>query len=344
MSKTVLLFAGAGASTAVNADRYPTTSQFFDRLPKNVTSSPVFTILLEYLKQSQRDGRVDVEQVLWTLGELDEFLSHMSDSATLAHWLLSKGKYAALVNKSVDVRPVVGLASQIHPAAAAVRDSINAQVYDLYASPPTPDELRVTWLPLLEAALGHFDRVELFTTNYDLVLEYAIAEGKLPISDGRVGGTLRPTLDVDVWSRFEERKHGLLTKLHGSVDWSRQGTAILVGNPLYKGDHRRHVIIYPGFKGAPAAEPFIAFHRHLVRVARAAAAVLFVGFAFRDQHVNELLTSAVRPRTPILVINPEEHLDIPFERSSALEHLSKRFDEDTALYAAGWLLDSAGAT
>jgi hypothetical protein len=343
MSGRILIFAGAGASAAIDPERYPTTSRFFELLPGAVTGSPVYSILVRYLNDVRRVRRVDVEHLLWTMGELDDFLAHVSDESRLPHWLLSNGKFAELVGKSSDLRPTVSLGRQIHPALINLRDRINEQVYDLYASPPMPAELAATWLPLLEGALGLESHVELFTTNYDLILEYAIEEGKLPISSGRIPSPLRPKLDVDAWNDLETRERGLLTKLHGSVDWSRHTDDILVGNSLYKGDHRKHVIIYPGFKGAPAAEPFLSFHRHFERVARAAVAAIFVGFGFRDDYINEVLNSSLSPDTPVLVINPEEDLSMPFASSTKLHRLEKGFGRESSTYAAGWLLDSIRA-
>lgn len=343
MSGRILIFAGAGASAAIDSERYPTTSRFFELLPSRVTGSPVYSILLRYLRDVKKVSRVDVEHLLWTMGELDEFLAHLSDESRLPSWLMTNGKYAELVNKSADLRPAVSLGQRIHPALVKLRDTINEQVYDLYATPPTTEDLAATWLPLLEVALGLEARVEVFTTNYDLVIEYAIEEGDLPISSGRIPSPLRPKLGVEAWTDLESRERGLLTKLHGSVDWSRQGEDILVGNSLYKGDHRKHVIIYPGFKGAPAAEPFLSFHRHFGRVARAAAAAVFVGFGFRDDYINDVLRSSLPLSTPVLVINPEQDLPLPFDDAHKVTRLDQGFDKGSATVAAGWLLDSIQA-
>lgn len=341
MPGTILILAGAGASAAIDSDLYPTTARFFERLPDHVTSSPVFTNMVSYLQSQRGLERIDVEHLLWTLGELDDFLNHVSDTSSLPHWLLSHGKYAQLVRKSADLRPMLSLAKQIHPAVSELRDAVNEQVYDLYASPPDTKTLSQTWLPLLEAAVGLGHRLELFTTNYDLVLEYAIEEGNLPISSGREPSPLRPRLDLDAWKELQSQARGLLTKLHGSVDWSRQEREILVGNPLYKGDHGKHVIIYPGFKGAPAKEPFVTFHRHFARVLRGAVAAVFVGFGFRDEHINELITSSIPEGVPTLILNPDTELPIPFPDQASVHHIDKGFDKETARYVAGWLADSS---
>jgi hypothetical protein len=66
----VVVFAGAGASKAVDADSYPTTVDFFSGLPKSVTSNRLFTNLVEFLKQEDSGRILDIELVLWALHQL----------------------------------------------------------------------------------------------------------------------------------------------------------------------------------------------------------------------------------------------------------------------------------
>ncbi len=45
MKKQVyLIFAGAGASKAVSADRYPTTIEFFEKLPETIRNTHLFKL------------------------------------------------------------------------------------------------------------------------------------------------------------------------------------------------------------------------------------------------------------------------------------------------------------
>src|SRR5207248_224732 len=160
----IVVFAGAGASTAVNPREYPTTLEFFERLPDTIAKHTIFMRATEYLRSHSSDSsNIDIEQVLWALHELDGFLA-----------------------AAADVRSVAGLKQQI--------------------------------------------------------------------KTGRRPGVYQ-VLDEFLWARRSQdelpKPAGLLTKLHGSVDWSRGPQGIYVGDPLYKGTHNKQVILYPGFKGTP---------------------------------------------------------------------------------------------
>jgi hypothetical protein len=47
-----VIFAGAGASKAVNPEKYPTTVEFFDKLPPAIKESSIFGSIVDFLKQS----------------------------------------------------------------------------------------------------------------------------------------------------------------------------------------------------------------------------------------------------------------------------------------------------
>ena len=44
----ILVFAGAGASKAVGPENYPTTLEFFERLPEQIRKDPLFLHILSY--------------------------------------------------------------------------------------------------------------------------------------------------------------------------------------------------------------------------------------------------------------------------------------------------------
>jgi hypothetical protein len=140
------------------------------------------------------------------------------------------------------------------------------------------------------------------------------------------------TLDTQRWLREPDATshNGLLTKLHGSVEWSRDEQAgadgtIYLSDPLFKGSDDRHVILYPGFKGLPDREPFGTFHSYFEKILRTASRMIFIGFAFRDDHINRLLRRLNRPECQIVVLNPDEGLSIPLP-SDCYRHISHPFD------------------
>ncbi|MCP5348021.1 MAG: hypothetical protein R3F41_10425 [Gammaproteobacteria bacterium] len=57
----IVVFAGAGASKAVAPEKYPTTVEFFDDLPEEITSNKLFQQVVEFLKEDSGKGPIDIE-------------------------------------------------------------------------------------------------------------------------------------------------------------------------------------------------------------------------------------------------------------------------------------------
>ena len=339
---TVVVFAGAGASKAIDPEKYPTTVEFFQRLPSGVTADPLFVEVRKFLENEAGTGRlVDIELLLWRLGELQNFCSAARDRNSMTGWMIKGNRLAATLGlKNYNF----GNLEQIAVAAAdKIRDlitRIHAQVYDLYGQLPEPQQLESTWKQLIEPLLRSGATLEIVTTNYDMILEVALdelnASASLPVDTGW-RGTVQRTLDTTLWTRRRETpsSSGLLTKLHGSVNWTRNGDTIYVSDPTYKGSDKRHVIIYPGFKGRPTDPVFQSFHNHFADCLSRAVAAVFIGFVFRDEHINDLCDRALPTSATLIVIDPAEVVAHPFRRANAV-HLGKGngFDASTARDAA----------
>ena len=141
--------------------------------------------------------------------------------------------------------------------------------------------------------------VHFFTTNYDTLLEDAIALGRYPCWDGFSGGAVA----------FREHRFGSaapndglrakVIKLHGSIDWimGDDGDVWRVRNtdqyPLRKGK----VYIHPQSTKyvATQKDPFaaqFAMLRELVG-ARSELVLVVCGYSFGDEHINEELERAL---------------------------------------------------
>ena len=195
-----------------------------------------------------------------------------------------------------------------------MKNRINALVYDFYAQHPSEHEL-TDWIQLLGGLAERDPILEIFTTNYDVVLESAIALAGINVETGRTPGSIQMRLDTALWDapgESIENKYGRLTKLHGSVDWQHENGNIIVGSSNFTGNHQNHSILYPGYKGEPDIEPFRKFHEHLQAVVQKAKLAIFVGFAFRDEYINTILSN-LSTEIPKIVINKEDQLpDVPF--------------------------------
>jgi hypothetical protein len=342
---TRIIFAGAGASKAVNPKHYPTTVEFFERLPTKITRAKLFAEAVEFLKTDDPLGVIDVELVLGVLSELAAFAGATGARRSLAGWLLEQNRIGKLLKTQQNFTPFARALSDLSTLIDQLVRSIHILVYDLYARAPTSDELSPNWLALLRGVFIDPRPTEVFTTNYDINIETALTLLKDEGLPTRVetGRQTKVYSELDYESWIPDRRQrpgapGLLTKLHGSVDWTRgPRDVVYVGDPTYKGSDEKQVILYPGFKGAPKSQPFIQFHEHLSRELTRADSILFIGFAFRDEQISRSLEQLTRPNCRIAVIDPRENFGkLPYQ-PDRFEHIKESFDTASVTRALEYL-------
>lgn len=314
----ILVFVGAGGSAAVNPEQYPTTRGFFEQLPKGIKDNPLFTSVCTLLSEQHGKEKPDIEDVLQILDAGQAGFPASGKSLTLLEWIMG-GKmsshftfagvsdWGALQQSFAQFR-----AENIVPLSNAIKE----EVYRLYVETPSVEQVADLAL-LLKGLEGLDPALEIFTTNYDRVLETVIKHTEINIGTGRNFDGVDGILETDLWDVSQDYKTmlevfghiGLLTKLHGSVDWQRHSNGGIHLSPVYAGSLERHYLLYPGYKGTPTEDPFYMFHRHLRNVTRGVygelTAAVFVGFAFRDGFINEILREIPR-RTPMYFITLEE--------------------------------------
>lgn len=329
MNRSLIIFAGAGASRGVSREKYPTAVDFKQKLPVEVTSQALYKELDRYL-QKQVVGTVDIEHVLWELGRLIEIVDELVDPSRFTARLLTTNEIAPITGQQHHGPHTHSQLNRLAEVARDLQNRINKNIYDFYSQEPSAEELSKSWKPLLEWAARDFSRVDIATTNYDLVLEHVLRNvPSLRVSNGAAAEVL-PRIDLGRWDGEAQGDDGLLTKLHGSVDWkignggSTERPVIRYGLPEFEGDHDKRLILYPGFKGRPSRQPFIAFHEYFKQRVGKATHLLFIGFAFRDEFINELIAMSVQPSTRIAVVDPVPNLpNLSF--LSKAKHLAQGF-------------------
>ena len=154
--------------------------------------------------------------------------------------------------------------------------------------------------------------VEIFTVNYDVLIEHALEAERIPTFDGFVG-SFQPFFHPDSLRRLESAPGANWTrlwKMHGSVTWRRieQDARVRVvrGDPDTAGE-----MIYPSFQKYDESrqQPYSAFTDRLSRFLEQDDALLIVaGFGFGDEHINNLIFGALenRPRTHVYALQFEE--------------------------------------
>lgn len=154
--------------------------------------------------------------------------------------------------------------------------------------------------------------IEIFTVNYDVLVEHGLEAERIPMFDGFVG-SYRPFFHPDGLRRSESAPGANWTrlwKMHGSVTWRRidqDGRVRVVrGEPDLAGE-----MIYPSFQKYDESrqQPYAAFTDRLSRFLEQDDALLIVaGFSFGDEHINNLIFGALenRPRTHVYALQFDE--------------------------------------
>lgn len=181
--------------------------------------------------------------------------------------------------------------ADVDDADAAVCAVVRSRLDVTLPAAGTPYHAIAMWS---RAAVRHAP-LEVFTTNYDLLMEQALEVSEVPYFDG-FAGSHRPAFDLhaveedrlpDRWIR--------LWKLHGSVNWSMTSAGAVVR--CASNDLSDRTLIYPSHLKYDQSRrlPYLALLDRLRAFLRQPSAVLVsCGFSFRDDHINEVVGQALR--------------------------------------------------
>ncbi|MBP6875767.1 MAG: SIR2 family protein [Candidatus Eisenbacteria bacterium] len=137
--------------------------------------------------------------------------------------------------------------------------------------------------------------VEIFTTNYDLLMEQALEDHRVPYFDG-FAGVRKPFFDIQAMEddRLPPR-WARLWKLHGSINWYQVPTEGVCRGATNEEGMRR--VIHPSHLKYEESRrmPYLAMIDRLRAFLKQPTAVLVIcGHSFRDQHLNEVLIQGLQ--------------------------------------------------
>lgn len=139
----------------------------------------------------------------------------------------------------------------------------------------------VTWI----TGAGRDHPIEIFTTNYDLLLEEALERVRAPYFDGFTGGR-EPFFDpVTVSNNDLPARWTRLWKLHGSLGWSSNGKDEVIRSGK---DSARHLVFPEHLKYEQTQKaPYAALLDRLrAFLATPDTLLISIGFSFADAHIS----------------------------------------------------------
>lgn len=237
--------------------------------------------------------------------------------------ILGDGRAAAL--RTALRRELVSFANSIIDMEAAILAAVRADGQKLLRF---RDQLSALLLSFASRTATR-DRLHIFTTNYDRLIEYGFdLVGVRPI-DRFVGG-LSPMFrasrfDVDLHynpqgARLEARPlEGVVryAKLHGSVDWfyedgcvHRHASAFGEKNPYLKADSAEALMIYPNAAKdvETAYYPYADLFRDFsAALCRPNSSLVTYGYGFGDDHINRVINDMLSlPSTHLVIISYDD--------------------------------------
>ena len=179
-----------------------------------------------------------------------------------------------------------------------VRRTIAAQVNPDRSSFPErlPHDDFVRWIARMPRARP----VEIFTTNYDVLVETALEAERVPAFDGFVGCN-QPFFSHDSLTRPESAPGAAWTrlwKIHGSITW-KLDTVRGRSRVVRTAPHNEGEMILPSHYKYDESrkQPYSTLLDRLTRVLDRDDAILFVcGYSFSDEHINAIIFDALEAK------------------------------------------------
>jgi len=288
-SKNIGFFFGAGTSCALGIpDIVQLTSEVKSSLKDGAAKT--FKIINDDLKTMIQGHDVNIEDILNQIRRIRE------------------------LTKESETKTYIGVCGK---DAAIADGEICKAIYQIITAKESSAALTSTkrffaWYNLLNRDFTK----EVFTTNYDLIIEKALEASEIPYFDSFVG-----SFEPFFWQESVDHQiqHGDLTKnwirlwkIHGSLSWfwryseiTKSYRIIRIGNITNVADIKNELVIYPSKDKYDSSrkQPFIAyFDRMRDYLLGGELLFVFTGYSFSDQHINEIVFNCMRQNNRLFVI------------------------------------------
>lgn len=254
-------------------------------------------------------------------------LSETEEKPNIEHVLNQVRRIREITND----KPEKNYISITGAAAKTLDKEICKSVYTIITEAEEKAELTTpkrffAWLNILNREHAK----EIFTTNYDLVIERSLEATNIPYFDGFVGSyepffcqetisqTLGPADITQNWIR--------LWKIHGSLSWfwksdiKGESQRIIRVGKFDKAAHTdQELVIYPSKDKYDSSrkQPFIAYFDRLQDcLLNGEFFFVVTGYSFSDQHINDIIFNCLRQNKRLFCV-------VFFYRDEEVEALNK---------------------
>lgn len=276
--KRIGLLVGAGAPVSVRVNAEGKLDQSGNPLIPDVAG-----ITKTVLDQLEKADRACVDTLLPELGPNPNIETILTRIRRLA--------------QAIGAAKVHGLAGpEYEKLAERICEKIGAIVAAPLPEEPNPFTELVSWI----GGTHREHPIEIFTPNYDLLIEEAFERGRLPYFDGFTGAH-RPFFDPTTitddklpprWSR--------VWKIHGSLGWN-----VIDDGIVRTGERKATTLIYPDHLKYDhiARQPYSALFERLRKFLTTPDSLLLcTGFSFFDAHITSVIDEALAANSHTAVL------------------------------------------
>lgn len=324
-SEHLSLLTGTGLSIAVQCLASSPANSAMDEPALSTTYADKIQAKAKSVAEKSSRGKANIEDYIRVINELLrglEVLGHDSENATK-----NKDFYDELKENLLKI---------IKEFAESISDLENKIAISSEERRKEAFDYLVSFLMSFASRTGTRERLNIFTTNYDRLIEAGSEIAGLHLLD-RFVGSLAPIfrssrLDIDMHYnppgiRGEPRYlEGVarFTKLHGSIDWIHTGTDIRkVGLPFGSKDIKNFLnspgldnadigkmMIYPNAtKDRETTEyPYVELFRDFAAaLCRPNSTLIAYGYGFGDDHINRIIRDMLTiPSTHLVIISYDD--------------------------------------
>lgn len=240
------------------------TSVVRENLSEDAETKPLLEILDQHFKEDRQDDM-----------SVEDMLSHIRALRVVA----GNAKVRDLSAENLD-KLDAGICQIIHELADKTLPSNE-----------TPYHYTAMWADATAREMP----VEIFTTNYDLLMEQAFEDSRVPYFDG-FAGSRKPFFDLRAME--EDRlpsRWARLWKLHGSINWYQDPVKGVLRGASNEENLKR--VIHPSHLKYDESRrmPYLAMIDRLrAFLKQSSVALVLCGYSFRDDHINEVIVQGLQ--------------------------------------------------
>lgn len=288
-SKKYGFFFGAGTSCALGVPNIATLTAEVENSLKG-DSLKYFTIIKTDLSSTYPDESINIEDILNQLRQIRSITGEKGDK----NYLGISGKAATELDN--EICKIIYSILSIREAKADLSDT----------------KKFFAWLNMQNRDYSK----EIFTSNYDLIIEKSLEEIRTPYFDGFVG-SYEPFFWQESIEKFVQKSDLTqnwirLWKIHGSLNWfwkknSETGSHNIIRASMISDVKNidNEIVIYPSKEKYDSSkkQPFVAYFDRFKNVLlNSELLFIFTGYSFADQHINEIVFNSLRQNNRLFVL------------------------------------------